>query len=375
MSSLPELVALMGTVCAVLPFLVDRPRSDHEKNVEFLNSLGLRNLSPLPTTPAQEGEAGAASSSTELVSSIEAVQALFDDPKEFLDTTLLSTSEFLLLHSYLEEEITSSRSHRRSASHHQHQRSTRLTSMEQLLLWVLYLADTGMKAMKLVFGSLHKATIYRIADHVTWCVNSVFNYLIAWPTPAERQSLYGLFSICDTAVAVMDGTHCEISKPTYDQMVLYSGYKHKHTQNYLVCVNVLGMVIHVEGPFDGRHNDRHVYNKSEIGRHPARFFSQGEKMLADGGFIGGEPLLVPIHKTSLDLPMNEESKEVLMELNQEFTDNRVLVEDVFGWIKGRAHVLDSRFGRARERQGEAFYSACRLHNFLRIHRMSHAMKQ
>ena len=84
---------------------------------------------------------------------------------------------------------------------------------------------------------------------------------------------------------------------------------------------------------------------------------------------------MPIHSSVFDMTDNKDTKGVLQLLNKEFTDNRVLVEDVFGWIKARAHVLDSRFKRAREKQGEAFYAACRLHNYLRIHRMSHAMKK
>jgi DDE superfamily endonuclease len=252
---------------------------------------------------------------------------------------------------------------------------SKLNTMEQLLLWLLYISDNGVKALKLIFGLLHRTTIVRIADHISHCINTELSDLISWPSAEERKCLYGMLSICDTAIAVLDGTHCEIREPTHDERVYYSGYKHKHTQNYLVCVNVLGIVIHVEGPFPGRMNDRGAYNKSELGQHPERFFSKDERVLADGGFVGGYPLLVPIHSTIMDATHNEKTKEEMKAINSEFTENRLLVEDVFSWIKGRAHVLDSRWKRQRESQAVVFYAACRLHNFVRIHRISYAMKK
>jgi len=137
---------------------------------------------------------------------------------------------------------------------------------------------------------------------------------------------------------------------------------------------VLGVILKVEGPFPGRHNDRACYNQSEMGQHPEQFLSEGERILADGGFIGGGPLLVPIHQTVIQKEANEERKERMQEANEEIKDNRMLVEDVFGWLKARAKRLGHRYGRARERQAEEFTAACRVHNFVRRGRISHALR-
>lgn len=69
----------------------------------------------------------------------------------------------------------------------------------------------------------------------------------------ERESLYGFFSIHRTAIGVIDGTHCAIQVPTgeEDEKLYYSGYKHTHTQNYLVLVNSLSMFLLIDGPFPG----------------------------------------------------------------------------------------------------------------------------
>lgn len=143
MSSASAILQILGAVCAVIPFVLNKPRTAHQKNVDFLNSLHVRNLTPLPITPVQHRGVGATSSSCELVSSIEAVQKLFDDPEAFLRNTLVSTSEFRLLHSHVKEEIASSRSHRHSASPHKHPMPTRLTTVEQLFYGLCILQTRG----------------------------------------------------------------------------------------------------------------------------------------------------------------------------------------------------------------------------------------
>ena len=356
----------------VLPVLLacDVQPTEHEQNVAVLESRGLRHLTPLSMSAVQEVVGPSFDPSSLPPSSVPAIQDLFADPEQFFAVTLLSPAEFALLHWRLKPSIISSRTHSHSTSPHLHPRATRLNTADQLLMWILHIADEGNKTLSLLFGNLPLSTLSRTVSHITWCVNTELGTYIQWPTAEERKTLHGFFSIWDTAVAILDGTHCEISKPTYDQRVYYSGYKHKHTQNFLVCVDFLGVIIHVEGPFAGRGNDRGVYNSSEIGRHPERFFSEGERLLADGGFVGGGPLLVPIHGTVIDKTSTEEGKAVLREINQEVSDNRVLVEDVFGWIKGRAHVLDHRYRGRREAQAEVFYASCRLHNFVRLHRIA-----
>ena len=95
-------------------------------------------------------------------------------------------------------------------------------------------------------------------------------------------------------------------------------------------------------------------------------------LLAGDEFVGGGPLLVPIHSSIIDAAQEGKTREVMKEITREVSDNRALVADVFGWLKGRAHVLDSRYRRKRERQAEVFFAACRFHNFVRMHRIGFA---
>jgi hypothetical protein len=184
--------------------------------------------------------------------------------------------------------------------------------------------------------------------------------------------MHGWFAVCDKAVAILDGTHCEIKKPTENQRKYRSGYKHKHTQNYLVCTDAFALVIYIAGPYPGKENDRGDFNKCSLALHPADYVSEGEVILADGGFIGGEPLLTPIHADIIKGAESEGERDMLMDFNEELTEGRVLVEDVFGWLKARARILDGRFPRKRERQSDVFIATCCVYNFVRLLRMDYA---
>ena len=91
--------------------------------------------------------------------------------------------------------------------------------------------------------------------------------------------------------------------------------------------------------------------------------------------MGGPGLLVPIHQDTYSQPMDEQAREGMMDYNQEFTANRLIVEDVFGWLKERACVLNRAWARHRDRQGPIFNAACKLHNFSRMIRIDYALQR
>jgi len=68
---------------------------------------------------------------------------------------------------------------------------------------------------------------------------------VSWPDAEERRLLYGFFTSYEKAVGVLDGTHCQISVPYFKEERSLSGYKKLHTQNYMICADALGFVIHV----------------------------------------------------------------------------------------------------------------------------------
>jgi hypothetical protein len=341
MGSRRERVRLLSLLLStLLASSCSSPLTDHEETIALLDSLHLRHLTPLPIPSSNSGELSNIPPHPSFLFTDSSLQQLWDDPLKFIETTHLSKTEFLLLHCHLKESILSSRSHLISDSPHHHNMPTVLSSYEQLLLWVFHISGDRTQSLSLHFRLLHTSTIFRIVDHISWCFNTVFSDIISWPTAEQRQGLYGMFSVAEKAVAVLDGTHCPIQKPEDDQGEYYSGYKCRHTQNYLVCTDVLGVIVYVQGPFPGSENDRAVYKKSDLYNNNSNYLSEGEVILADGGFVGGEGLLVPIHSTTIERMREEKTREGMRKLNEEFTSNRIIVEDVFGWLKARAHVLN-----------------------------------
>ena len=117
-----------------------------------------------------------------------------------------------------------------------------------------------------------------------------------------------------------------------------------------------------------------MYNLSDLCHNPDIYLSEGEVILADGGFIGGVGLAVPIQKNTYDRMTNEDTRRVMMDLNNEFTANRLIVKDVFGWLKTRACVLDKAWPRHLNKKASIFNAACKLHNFIQMIRIDHAMR-
>ena len=371
MASLPDSTA---SVELLYTYIQSRRRpvlSTHEHHVAFMEATHLRHLSPIPDSFLLRCGLSPSYPPPAVRFTSAAHTALASVEEEFFRATHLNFTEFTLLHTYLHTSLLRSRKH--TDTHPG--RSTRLTTADQLLLWLFYLCGDRTSQLIIHFGYLNQSTIFRYIDHVTWCMNDMLDECIAWPTAEEKQSLYGMMSVHQHAIAVLDGTHCRLQAPRDCNNLFFSGYKHMHTQNYLVCVDYLGMVRYIEGPWEGRPNDRACYNECKLSKQQAEFLSGEERILADGGFVGGPGLLVPIHQDTYSQPMDEQAREGMMDYNQEFTANRLIVEDVFGWLKERACVLNRAWARHRDRQGPIFYAACKLHNFSRMIRIDYALQR
>ena len=348
--------------------------SGHDRTLALLDAAHIRVLQHVPTASVASSGLYPSVPPPPIHFSSAAHQHLLTDDAAFFATAHLSVAEFTLLHVHVQQRLSGSRNHSNSNSPHLHPMPTTLTTADQLLLWLNHCLGDRISQLSVLFSSLHRSTIFRTIDHVSRCINEALDDIISWPNSEERERLHGMMSVCRTAVAVLDGTHCPIQAPCHLSNTYFSGYKHKHTQNYLVCVNYLGMIVLVEGPYPGRDNDRKVYTSSNLYQNRADYLNDDENILADGGFIGGEGLLVPIHATSIDAVNDDRARQVLTEYNREFTANRLIVEDVFGWLKERACILNTAWERRLDKQATAFKAACRVHNFTRLVRIDHAMQ-
>lgn len=346
----------------------------HERNVALLDAARILHLQPVPESFLARSSLTPSTPPPLVQFSSAAHQQLLDSPRHFDAAARLTVTEFTLLHAHVHQDLLGPRTHPKLRALHVHSMPTELTSSDQLLLFLLHLSGTPVPQLAIDFNLLHPTTLYRIIDHVAFCFNNGLSDMISWPSSEERQLLHGRMSVCTGAVAVLDGTHCPIQAPKHLNNLYYSGYKCKHTQNYLVCVNYIGMILYIDGPYVGRHNDRRDYKQSELFTDIRQYVDTDEYILADGGFIDGPNLLVPINQTVIDKQTDPEGKRGMEAYNKEFTSNRLIVEDVFGWLKQRACILNTAWPRERQRQSNIFSAACRLHNFIRMLRIDYAMQ-
>jgi hypothetical protein len=349
--------------------VVQSPHTRQQELNATLKLSGFLKAEPIPPHTNEELAFNVDFSRLPTLTSRRPLLDLFTEDSRFFAAYDLSLAEFLLLHSELEEALSYSQETDQSASHPSTHVHCHLTTGEQLLMWLTWIKSTPTTAVQLIFGPLSTATEFRILDHVTACINSRLHHLIAWPTAEERKELHGWLAVCSKAFAVLDGTHCEIQKPTHNQRKSYSGNKKKWTQNFLVCVDAFGFVIYIDGPFPGAMNDRGCWNQTPLALNPSQFVSEGECVLADGGFMGGKPLLCPLDAIDLTYAVDEEERMFFEGFNDELTEGRILVEDVFGWLKARAKVLGTKWERSVKKQGPMFNAVCAVHNFVRWRRV------
>lgn len=349
-TSLPSTRDLLAQLSLVLPVLLEPPLSNDRVKKLLLDQLGAIHLQPIPDSAQPSYEREGRSFSTSGLTNISQIQELFNNPNKFLHQTCITVTEFILLHDILSIPL---RCHRTSPNllypdtSHSH---PRLTTAEQLLLWIWYAVGSPVVILEEVFIMLDYSTILRYVDHVTGRITERMKHLVYWPDAVERRSLYNCLSLAEKAVAILDGTHCPVRKPSLNPKQYWSGHKHKYTQNYLIAVNYLGIVIYCDGPYPGHENDRGVYNQCKLAINPHHYLSENELVIADGGFFGGPHLICPIDITLIRSAANEDDKNWMIEFNRELKENRILVEDVLGWLKSRARVLEQKYARKKEKQ-------------------------
>ena len=283
--------------------------------------------------------------------------------------TRISITEFVILYQELRPYLLRPRSVKRSRSDRGRSRS--LHSADELLLWAWHCDGTDADVLGFLFNGITRWTATRIADHINSCVIEAWDNEVGWPEAEERRLLYGFFTCCETAVGVLDGTHCQISVPYFKEERSMSGYKKLHTQNYMVCADALGFITYTAGPFDGMANDRAAFNTTPFLEPNCSWLSDGEVILADGGFQG-DGVVVHQYTQQQLAKMDKEEREQASLWNEDFLLNRTPIEHCIHRIKNRTQALTHRWQRDPSKQAELFQASVRFYNRLRRLRMQHA---
>jgi hypothetical protein len=115
-----------------------------------------------------------------------------------------------------------------------------------------------------------------------------------------------------------------------------------------------------------------VYNISPLSLQQVSLCSSGERIIADGGFIGGPTLLCP-HREDRIAKQSYACQYEMMAYNEELDLNHAIIEHVNHEIKDRARVLTQRYKRKRSSQAKLMRAACMLCNRVRRKRLQYAM--
>ena len=134
----------------------------------------------------------------------------------------------------------------------------------------------------------------------------------------------------------LDGTAVRICRPMVDQEEFYSGYKKYHCIKYQAITTPDGMIIHVGGPFVGRHNDSGMLIRSQIRHYLAAHARSlgGHQLVAygDEGYGQSDEVQAPFRGNNLT-PEQEAQ-------NASMKRPRLAVEWSFGFISNRFGLLN-----------------------------------
>jgi hypothetical protein len=285
---------------------------------------------------------------------------------EFYEHTRLTSTEFLILYQELRPFIIKPRAADLASEYNEEHYAThvhrKLHPIDELLLWLYHIDGNKHTVLCLLFD-LNRSSVVIITDHITRAVNHVWNEEVRWPSKEERKEMYGFFSCHEKAVGCIDGTHCQIDVPDNedDENNCYSGYKHYHTQNYLLCCDAFGFIIHIAGPFEGSWNDKQCFLASEFMNPDSNMLEADEKLITDGGFSGFDMNICPFSAPDLERADTEDRAKMIA-YNEEIVLNRSLNEHVNHQLKARAHALAGKWSRSMVRQRDAFLVAARFAN-------------
>jgi len=292
-------------------------------------------------------------------------------PRAFFNMTRLQPSEFVHLYSVLAPGIRSARGFTSlDEAHSRRYVRHRIDPADQLLLWLLLSDGNNPTVLSLIVGSIDPTTVVRYADHITDVINFILVDEVYWPSADERRDMYNQFACHPQAIALLDGTHCQIQVPFYNQGDYYSGYKNFHTQNYFIAVDAFGYILYISEPFEGHNNDRGAFNNTPFAQDVCALLSSGEYIIVDGGFPGSGPLLQPFTTSEIKAAVNEDVQQFMSMSNAEQNLDRAMVEHSIHILKSRARALITRWSRSMELQALLMQAAARIVNRVRVIRTS-----
>lgn len=87
-----------------------------------------------------------------------------------------------------------------------------LNIYDAMLLYLMVLDGVGFDYIGIIF-SCGAASVFEYAEFMAEIINSDLENDLKWPSALERKNRYGTIACYEKAVAIIDGTHCQIRRP------------------------------------------------------------------------------------------------------------------------------------------------------------------
>jgi len=222
------------------------------------------------------------------------------------------------------------------------------------------------------FGETFKishGSLLTYSERVIGALLAVEGKFIRWPNAARRRRLrdYGLSEFgFQGYIGNQDGTHfyfakapafCCFPEAYYDSM--HSG---GYGYNVLLTSDHTGSIIHYALGWPGSVHDCIIQQATELFRKSDKFFSTGEYLFADTGFVRTSTCVIPYKEPAASQPLNNA-------FNHAMRKGRCRIEHVNAVVKSRfssckAIPVSILSGEDHTRVGEWIRACLILHNIL-----------
>ena len=250
-------------------------------------------------------------------------------PDEFLRTYRMSRENFVSLHGLIKNHpVFKSRSGRYS-------RNSQNRSEHQLLTLLHYLGHNSMTAFttREVFH-MGYGTHYLYVARAAEAIGSLRDQVINWPDVDEREEISARmkqkfdFPSC---VMVGDGTLFPLEfQPRCDDAPDYHGRKYKYSLTCFIMNDDNRRIRSYLAGWPGSVHDNRVFSRTDICRHPEKYFSGSQYMLSDSALENTDFVIVAFKKPPLQpMPVHNEL------FNTKLACARISAEHTIGILKGR----------------------------------------
>jgi hypothetical protein len=216
----------------------------------------------------------------------------------------------------------------------------------QLYCYLVTVGHDGNGAASVIIaGDLHigAGTVTLYFQRVVAALISVKTQFIKWPSRAKRRrdSAQALQDSGFYCFGIIDGTHIYFSQaPRVDANNFYTRKKGLYGMNVQLIVDFDWYIIGYVVGWPGCAQDVTSFESSQFFLNPNRFFSRGESIMADKGYVPRLMLTVPFDDPELVEPtMDESHREKRVHYNDGIKTKRILIERVNARLKNRFTAL------------------------------------